>query len=140
MALHCVDNAPIRGGKKWKETLCWCEKVLRNRKTLSLGTNKGSRVKAVFHMLKVFHAGMGHREDRPLSLPFKCFANLAALNLHIKHADPVRGDRIILLQVCVEMKTQYQMRFTCANVCWNKRKAHFNNVGFSSMFNLLIIN
>ncbi len=62
-------------------------------------------------MLKVFHGG----KAEPLSLPLKCFAKVAALSVHIKHADWVRRDRIIFLQVWAEMTTRGQMRFTHAS-------------------------
>lgn len=61
-----------------EETLHWCEKVPRNPQTLSLWKNKISEVKAVFHMLKVFHVGADHGEARPVLLPLKGFVISAA--------------------------------------------------------------
>lgn len=79
MALLCVDIASARGGKKWKETLHWCEKVPRNPQALSLWKSKFSEVKAVFHMLKVFHVGADHVEARLVLLPMPISVIFAAL-------------------------------------------------------------
>lgn len=76
----CVDvfsskkKKEVKSGKKH---FIGVKRSFRNPKTLSPGADKSSQVKAVFHRLKVFHAGAAE----PLSLPLECLANMAAFKL-----------------------------------------------------------
>lgn len=72
--LQLKKKKEVKSGKKH---FIGVKGSFRNPKTLSPGADKSSQVKAVFHRLKVFHAGAAE----PLSLPLECLANMAAFKL-----------------------------------------------------------
>lgn len=95
----CVDAAPVKKKevKSGKKDFTGVKRSFRNPTTLSPGADKSSRVRAVFHRLKVFHAGAAE----PLSLPLQCLANMAAFKLaHQTGRSSQKRQNNIITRVC----------------------------------------